>query len=304
MKLSRIPPGERKRIKIEVMLLRDLQHKNIIKYYNSWVDRGKEQIVFITEIMSAGSLKEYLRKHPIIRWNAVKRWCKQILHGIEFLHVNKIIHRDIKCDNIFINGATGDIRIGDLGLSTKISENRAAEDMRREITSAAMTCLGTPEFMAPELYEESYNEKVDIYAFGMTLLEMVTAFTPYHECTSAPQIYKKVTRGELPPELQRVKNSRAVAFIRKCLLKQEERPTAAELLTDDFLLPNELEDFEQVRDNIKDDEEEDELSLQNTADHELAVKTTQCGINTTYISCITKKDKQLYLHSYYRRRPR
>ena len=48
----------------------------------------------------------------MIRWNAVKRWCRQILRGLEFLHANQIIHRDIKCDNIFINGATGDLRIG------------------------------------------------------------------------------------------------------------------------------------------------------------------------------------------------
>ena len=56
---------------------------------------------------------------------------------------------------------------GDLGLSTKISENRAvqAADLSRDITSAAMTCLGTPEFMAPELYEEKYDEKVCVYFF-------------------------------------------------------------------------------------------------------------------------------------------
>lgn len=58
VKLSRVPPNERKRIKTEVKLLRDIEHKNVIKYYNSWVDREKEQIIFITEIMSSGSLKE------------------------------------------------------------------------------------------------------------------------------------------------------------------------------------------------------------------------------------------------------
>ena len=52
---------------------------------------------------------------------------------------------------------------------------------------------GTPEFMAPELYEEEYNELVDIYAFGMCLLELVTFEYPYVECTNAAQIYKKVT---------------------------------------------------------------------------------------------------------------
>ena len=89
-------------------------------------------------------------------------------------------------------------------MSTKISEARVATDHRaegaggsgaasaRQITAASMTCLGTPEFMAPELYDENYNEKVDIYAFGMACVEMVTALTPYHQCTSAAQIYKKV----------------------------------------------------------------------------------------------------------------
>ena len=48
----------------------------------------------------------------MVRWMAIKRWCVQILTGLAFLHENHIIHRDIKCDNIFINGATGDIRIG------------------------------------------------------------------------------------------------------------------------------------------------------------------------------------------------
>jgi WNK lysine deficient protein kinase len=87
---------------------------------------------------------------------------------------------------------------GDLGLSTKIAEGNgiplgtADRGEIRQVTAAAMTCLGTPEFMAPELYDENYNEKVDIYAFGMACLEMVTALTPYHDCTSAAQIYKKV----------------------------------------------------------------------------------------------------------------
>jgi len=60
VKLNRVPPNERKRIKTEVKLLKDIEHKNVIKYFNSWVDREKEQIIFITEIMSSGSLKEYV----------------------------------------------------------------------------------------------------------------------------------------------------------------------------------------------------------------------------------------------------
>ena len=69
--------------------------------------------------------------------------------------------------------------------------------------------------MAPELYDEVYDEKVDIYSFGMCVLEMVTGHLPYHECTNTAQIYKKVTRGVLPGSLQCIKVPAVVDFI-KC----------------------------------------------------------------------------------------
>ncbi|KNC69954.1 hypothetical protein SARC_17525, partial [Sphaeroforma arctica JP610] len=70
-------------------------------------------------------------------------------------------------------------QIGDLGLATF------------KTASHAESVIGTPEFMAPEMYEEKYTEKVDIYAFGMCVLEMFTREYPYSECTNAAQIYKK-----------------------------------------------------------------------------------------------------------------
>ena len=97
-----------------------------------------------------------------------------------------VIHRDIKADNIFINSNSGEIKIGDLGLSTS---------MKNSYTS---TVLGTPEFMAPELYEEYYGTEVDIYAFGMTVLEILTREAPYKECKNVAQIYKKVVNREYP----------------------------------------------------------------------------------------------------------
>ena len=107
--------------------------------------------------------------------------------------------------------------------------------------SQPLSVLGTPEFMAPELYDENYNEKVDIYAFGMLLLEIITRDVPYHECANPAQIYKKVTQGIPPPSLNRVKSVDARNFILLCLGIGEDanaRPTAGELLKHQFLAKN------------------------------------------------------------------
>ncbi|CAN0527311.1 unnamed protein product, partial [Ectocarpus sp. 8 AP-2014] len=104
----------------EVRLLQNLEHKNLVQFHGSWVNREREEVIFVTEIMQSGSLMDFIRKVEMIRWRVVKRWARQILRGMHYLHSQEppIIHRDLKCDNIFINGAAGDIRIGDLGLST------------------------------------------------------------------------------------------------------------------------------------------------------------------------------------------
>ena len=92
--------------------------------------------------------------------------------------------------------------------------------------------------MAPELYDENYNEKVDIYAFGMLLLEIATNQVPYHECANPAQIYKKVISGIAPASLRRVKSDNARNFILLCLgigKDASERPSASDLLSHPFL---------------------------------------------------------------------
>ncbi|KAL5715011.1 non-specific serine/threonine protein kinase [Ranunculus cassubicifolius] len=225
MKIFFRSPQDLGRLYSEVHLLKTLHHENIIKYYYSWVDDKNNKVNIITELFTSGSLRQYRMKHKKVDIKAVKRWARQILKGLNYLHCQNppIIHRDLKCDNIFINGNHGEVKIGDLGLAI--------------IMQHANCCsvLGTPEFMAPELYEEDYNELVDIYSFGLCLLEMVTFEYPYCECANQAQIYKKVSSGIKPASLSKVKDKEVRLFIEKCLVPVAERLSAKELLMDPFL---------------------------------------------------------------------
>ncbi|KAF9604978.1 hypothetical protein IFM89_011671 [Coptis chinensis] len=218
-------PEDLERLYCEIHLLKTLKHKNIMKFFTSWVDIRKRNINFITEMFTSGTLKQYRQKHRTVSIRAVKQWCRQILKGLLYLHSldPPVIHRDLKCDNIFINGNQGEVKIGDLGLAAILRKSHAAH------------CVGTPEFMAPEVYEEEYNELVDIYSFGMCILEMVTFEYPYSECNNPVQIYKKVINGKKPDALYKVKDPEVRQFVEKCLVTVSQRLSARELLNDPFL---------------------------------------------------------------------
>ncbi|XP_030514602.2 probable serine/threonine-protein kinase WNK9 isoform X3 [Rhodamnia argentea] len=218
-------PEDLERLYCEIHLLKTLKHENIMKFYTSWVDTTNRNINFVTEMFTSGTLRQYRLKHRRVNIRAVKHWCRQILKGLLYLHSRDppVIHRDLKCDNIFINGNQGEVKIGDLGLAAILRKSHAAR------------CVGTPEFMAPEVYEEEYNELVDIYSFGMCILEMVTFDYPYSECTHPAQIYKKVISGKKPEALYKVKDPEVREFVEKCLATVSLRLPAKELLQDPFL---------------------------------------------------------------------
>ncbi|KAG0070680.1 hypothetical protein BGZ90_012552 [Linnemannia elongata] len=233
LRIDHLTKKEAQKILSEIEILQSIRNDHIINFYASWSTKapnGGERIIFVTELMSSGTLKQYLKKtlKGALKPKVLKSWCRQILQGLVYLHTHNppIIHRDLKCDNIFINGNNGQLKIGDLGL--------AVVRHRTHVSSV----LGTPEFMAPELYDEKYDEKVDIYAFGMCVLEMVTKEYPYSECTNQAQIYRKVTKGIKPAALDHVKDPETRDFINRCLDHDDRtRPSAQELLDSDFLKP-------------------------------------------------------------------
>ncbi|KAF4381235.1 probable serine/threonine-protein kinase WNK11 [Cannabis sativa] len=218
-------PAMIERLYSEVRLLRSLTNENIIALYFVWRDEERGTLNFITEVCTSGNLRQYRMKHKHVSMKALKKWSKQILKGLEYLHTHDpcVIHRDLNCSNVFVNGNIGQVKIGDLGLAAIVGKNHSAHSV-----------LGTPEFMAPELYDENYTEMVDIYSFGMCVLEMVTLEIPYSECDNVAKIYRKVSTGVRPCALSKVRNPEVKAFIEKCLAQPMARPSAADLLKDPF----------------------------------------------------------------------
>ncbi|KAK2874902.1 hypothetical protein Q8A67_022055 [Cirrhinus molitorella] len=223
----KLSKAERQRFKEEAEMLKGLQHPNIVRFYDFWESplKGKKCIVLVTELMTSGTLKTYLKRFKVMKPKVLRSWCRQILKGLHFLHTRTppIIHRDLKCDNIFITGPTGSVKIGDLGLAT----------LKR--ASFAKSVIGTPEFMAPEMYEEHYDEAVDVYAFGMCMLEMATSEYPYSECQNAAQIYRKVTSGVKPASYSKVTVPEIKEIIGECICHRwEERYSIKDLLNHAF----------------------------------------------------------------------
>ena len=114
---------------------------------------------------------------------------------------------------MFIDTNTGNICIGDFGLSKKFNS---------EIKTNS--CIGTPEYMAPELYSGEYDKSVDIYALGMCILSMFTNEDPYSECNNIMQIYKKVINKIPPKALDKIENIKIKNIILKLTGDKEIRP--------------------------------------------------------------------------------
>jgi WNK lysine deficient protein kinase len=225
--VSILPESEKKRITEEIEVLKECSNKNIniLNMYNHWYDQIQNNVIIITQYCPSGNIREFLNKNQQIRLCVIKKWLKQILSAIGFLHSKNIIHRDIKLPNIFLKD--GNSILGDMGLAKR----------QKELTFSP---IGTPEYMAPEIYDEKYDEKIDIYSFGLCILELITGEIPYNEYSNITKLWKAVTNNIKPKSILKVKNNDAISIINKCIdNNKNKRPCIKNILNSPFFYKNE-----------------------------------------------------------------
>jgi serine/threonine protein kinase len=203
-------------IQTEISLLTKLDHKNIVKYID--IIETKTNINIILEYIEGGSL------HNIVKLNGMPEclvcvFTKQILEGLDYLHTQGIIHRDIKGANLLIT-KTGTVKLADFGYSVKLCE--------REKTNST---VGTCYWMAPEVIEQKgiISYACDIWSLGCTIIQLLTTKPPYYAFDTLPAMYRIVV-DEFPPLPENIPEN-LKSFLLQCFIKdQQKRPTAKELL--------------------------------------------------------------------------
>ncbi|PAA82146.1 hypothetical protein BOX15_Mlig020982g1, partial [Macrostomum lignano] len=238
-------PAERDQVRKEVEMMIKCEHPNIVRYYDLLdcyfeLDENGERgekvkaTVIVTEFMSEGTLKEKMKtfyneqtREAVVEFSVFQSWMQQILEGLRHMHHKMnppVIHRDLKPENVFIaDGENPDeyynIKIGDFGLATAKTQSRK-------------TMLGTLGYMAPEMLQERYDEKVDIFAFGLLMVELVTNCVPYQECQNFMDVWQRIASTTPPQVLNRLENPEIRDIFFTCTHPLPDfRPTSEELLS-------------------------------------------------------------------------
>ncbi|XP_057305082.1 serine/threonine-protein kinase PAK mbt-like [Hydractinia symbiolongicarpus] len=207
----------------EVVTMKNYHHSNIVELYDAYL--VNEELWVVMEYLEGGALTDIV-SYTKLKEDQIAYFCKSCLKALEYLHSQGVIHRDIKSDSILMS-LNGQVKLSDFGFCAQVSN----EVPKRK------SLVGTPYWMAPEIISrDSYGTEVDIWSFGIMVMEMIDTEPPFFN--EPPLMAMKKLRDLDPPTLKQPENvsSKLISFLEACLQKDPfRRSSAFELLQHPFL---------------------------------------------------------------------
>ena len=204
----------------EIKIQKSLHHNHVVAFEHTFEDKDYSYILL--ELCENQTLEELLTRRKTLTELEVQCYAIQLIKGLQYLHSHKIIHRDIKLGNLFLTDKM-ELKIGDFGLATKLGFDG---EIKTEV-------LGTPSYMAPEIFNQKHSYEVDIWAIGIVIYMLLIGKKPF-EANDFEQNKKKILELNYSfPENPKISYT-AKKLIKKILVKLPARPTLDEILMDDF----------------------------------------------------------------------
>ncbi|CAG10264.1 unnamed protein product, partial [Tetraodon nigroviridis] len=238
-------------LECEIQLLKNLCHERIVQYYGCLRDTMERTLSIFMEHMPGvsavgpgaaavreddaskrppslqGSIKDQLKSYGALTEKVTRRYSRQILEGVSYLHSNMIVHRDIKGANI-LRDSVGNVKLGDFGASRRLQTICLSG-------TGIMSVTGTPYWMSPEVISgEGYGRKADIWSVGCTVVEMLTQRPPWAEFEAMAAIFKIATQPTNPVLPAHV-SDHCREFLKRIFVETKQRPSADELLRHTFV---------------------------------------------------------------------